>query len=390
MNRAWQDCHVFIENTWQRERRVHSLLPKSLPADWLKYSASVLSPNKQLIARLRPLQIVNLCTGLTCLSSFQEKNLLVWSPDSKAVASVNDRVTVNFTSHIATVSSIETPKEIQLVGHTDNITSLAWSPNGKHIVSGSWDETLRLWTPDGNNICIIEGIAKPVWVIDWSPDGKQFASGTGGKDGVRVWKLSSGEDERTCTVVPGPVHNKDDNTINYVDSLKWSPDGTKIAFSVAGDTNITVWSPTTTENDKVLAWDGFWWQKDPSNNSMSWSTDGRTIFRGMYQGMCGWDVDTGACTFALRCPDKRVTNVEFLNDYQVESNGDIITFCKWSDRTNVYFSPAFRSLVFTLMCIKHRLDLCDSQIPCLAMSLWLDIFSILGTSTWSEAFHAKK
>ena len=32
-----------------------------------------------------------------------------------------------------------------LTGHSDTVTSVAYSPDGKHIVSGSWDSTVKVW-----------------------------------------------------------------------------------------------------------------------------------------------------------------------------------------------------------------------------------------------------
>jgi WD40 repeat protein len=36
-------------------------------------------------------------------------------------------------------------QECTLTGHSDTVTSVAYSPDGKHIVSGSWDSTVKVW-----------------------------------------------------------------------------------------------------------------------------------------------------------------------------------------------------------------------------------------------------
>jgi WD40 repeat protein len=39
--------------------------------------------------------------------------------------------------------------EAELKGHTDWVNSVKFSPDGKHIVRGSWDKTVRIW-----NVCV--------------------------------------------------------------------------------------------------------------------------------------------------------------------------------------------------------------------------------------------
>ena len=36
-------------------------------------------------------------------------------------------------------------QECTLTGHSDTVTSVAYSPDGKHIISGSWDSTVKVW-----------------------------------------------------------------------------------------------------------------------------------------------------------------------------------------------------------------------------------------------------
>ena len=59
-------------------------------------------------------------------------------------------------------------------GHTDDVYSVAFSPDGKTVVSGSWDNTVRLW-----DVKTGEAIGEPwqghtasVSSVAFSPDGK--------------------------------------------------------------------------------------------------------------------------------------------------------------------------------------------------------------------------
>ncbi|MYG07753.1 hypothetical protein F4167_14285, partial [Candidatus Poribacteria bacterium] len=67
----------------------------------------------------------------------------------------------------------QTGEELDLfVGHTDWISSVAYSPDGNTLASGSWDNTVRLWdTHTGEHIQTLTGHTGRVNSIAYSPDG---------------------------------------------------------------------------------------------------------------------------------------------------------------------------------------------------------------------------
>src|SRR6266849_2060723 len=100
--------------------------------------------------------------------------------------------------------------------HTNSVNSVAFSPDGQHVVSGSDDETIRVW-----NAMTGETVAEPFtghtfWVksVAFSPDGRHIASGSS-DDSIRVWNAMTGE------TVAGPFFG---HTF-LVNSVAFSPDG---------------------------------------------------------------------------------------------------------------------------------------------------------------------
>ncbi|MBW4454999.1 MAG: PD40 domain-containing protein [Nostoc indistinguendum CM1-VF10] len=69
-----------------------------------------------------------------------------------------------------------------LTGHSDHVSSIAFSPNGRILASGSKDKTIKLWQLDtGNEVCTFSAGEDAVYSVAFSPDGKTLASGSGDK-----------------------------------------------------------------------------------------------------------------------------------------------------------------------------------------------------------------
>ncbi len=117
----------------------------------------------------------------------------------------------------------------QFVGHTDAVTSVAFSPDGKYILTGSADKTARLWDVQSRaEIRQFAGHTGAITCVAFSPDGKYVL--TGSRDSTaRLWNAETGAEIK---VLSG--HK------NYVTSLAFSPDGLYIATSSL-DNNVHLW-----------------------------------------------------------------------------------------------------------------------------------------------------
>lgn len=80
-------------------------------------------------------------------------------------------------------------------GHTAPITSVAFSPDGKKIITSSFDRTLRLWDADkGKELKRFEGHTDSVESVAFTPDGRRVISCSVGKDPtVRIWDANTGK-----------------------------------------------------------------------------------------------------------------------------------------------------------------------------------------------------
>jgi WD domain, G-beta repeat len=82
-------------------------------------------------------------------------------------------------------------------GHSEAVISVAISPDGKFCISGSEDETIKLWEMStGRLIRTITGDKTIVYALQFSPDSRRFISGiaTGSRDGtIKIFDISSGK-----------------------------------------------------------------------------------------------------------------------------------------------------------------------------------------------------
>ncbi|MCI0530247.1 MAG: hypothetical protein L0Y56_22615, partial [Nitrospira sp.] len=124
-----------------------------------------------------------------------------------------------------------------LEGHSRYVTSVAFSPDGKYIASGSADKTLKLWrVENGRVVHTFEGHSDLITSIAFSPDSKYLVSGSRDHT-VKIWDVEKG---RRIQTLAGHSF--------WVYSVGFSPDG-KYIVSGSGDTTAKIWS---LDNGKLL------------------------------------------------------------------------------------------------------------------------------------------
>jgi WD40 repeat protein len=117
-------------------------------------------------------------------------------------------------------------------GHTARIESLAFSPNGRSLVSVSLDTTARIWDAHTQKNLYVLDHPKPLHGIAFHPDGRMFA--TSGDEGlVRVWDGLSGKTLASPT-----------GTSCAVVSLAYSPNGSLLVAN-ASDHSVLRWETAT-------------------------------------------------------------------------------------------------------------------------------------------------
>ncbi|KAF9199480.1 hypothetical protein BGZ49_010385 [Haplosporangium sp. Z 27] len=211
-----------------------------------------------------------------------------------------------------------------LSGHSSWAQSLAFSPNEAHFASGGADKTLRLWNIE-TGVCtnILSGHHAWVQTLAYSPKGDRIASGSHDET-VRLWDVNTG----ACLHI---LSGHSGTTVGAaVTGVTYSPDGRHVT-SCSFDLTVRIWDVETGECLEILS------GHTDLVMCVAFSPNGRQIASaGMDMTVRLWDIETKATRYYINGHEKDVQCIAFApNDDQIVSGSGDNTVRLWDVETGV-------------------------------------------------------
>jgi WD40 repeat protein len=185
---------------------------------------------------------------------------------------------------------------LTIKGHTDSVTSVVFSPDGRRIVSGGWDNLVKVWDANtGSEMRTLERHMDWVLSVAISADGRSIASASQDNN-VTLWSFD-GKKNLTLRGHTGGVR-----------SLAFSPDCRQIATG-SYDNSVKVWNAGTGEELLTFR------RHVSMVECVAFSPDSTRIASGSRDGTLKmWDAATGREVFKFRGHDDPLTCIAFSPD----------------------------------------------------------------------------
>jgi len=202
----------------------------------------------------------------------------------------------------------EKPEVFVKLGYANRVTSVAFSPDGRSVLSGSGDNIIRLWeVPTGKEPRLLKGHSKRITSIAFSPDGQSVLSVSLDKT-IRIWEASTGKEKRMRE--GGMLQS---GVIGLgVTSAIFSPNGKSVLS--AGPIRAVLWDLQTGGEIKTL---GSFLTTSADFNSVAFSPDGRSVLSGSLslRGTVKiWDIATEEVVRTFQGHSDNVSSVAFSPD----------------------------------------------------------------------------
>ncbi len=228
-------------------------------------------------------------------------------------------------------------------GHDSQVSSIAYSPNGQHIVSGGYDKTIKLWNAETGNLIhsSIPGHAGTVNSLNFPPTGNYFVSAGGNTSPeeaagiIKIWETQTGELVKTF-----------DGHDAQARVAVFSPDGNLIA-SGSDDGIIKIWEVET--GNLVRTYE----EHTGEIYSLVFSPDGRYIASGgglQDWQLRYWEVETGNTVKTLSPEGERAT----WTSLAFSPSGESLLATTVSKLINIDVSTGERSNIESFQCCRKR------------------------------------
>lgn len=163
-----------------------------------------------------------------------------------------------------------TQEEQLLTGHTAAVESVAWSPKGNRMATGSWDNTALLWDAEGKSIGRLRGHTRGVLALTFSPDGQTLVTASGDENSpaageLRLWGAERGTDL-------GQLGKHDD----MIRGLAFVGSNRRLV-SMGRDRTLRVWNVGTKLEEQVFRTRDDQQPVQPIITAIAYAPDGKTL-----------------------------------------------------------------------------------------------------------------